>query len=108
MDMKIATEVGIRARLMVQVPVACNAHSSAAGHGAPAPSQAATKAPAQWTINPGQVPAGRTLALMPPPGANSGNSGNSGTAPGRVGDLHTFVQLAPPVGRRVWRALGVA
>ena len=71
-------QLGIRARVVVDAPVGCTAPSPMAGHGVPAPPHG--NATAQWTIDPRQVPVGRTLALTPPPGANTGNSGNSGNS----------------------------
>ena len=80
--------LGIRAQVLPQVPVRCRDRSLMAGQGAPAPKGTVTDA--RWTIDPRQVPAGRTLALTPPPSrrqqrrrgnsgtASSGDSGNSG------------------------------
>jgi hypothetical protein len=77
-------ELGIRARVMRQLPAGYRCTSTVAHQGR---SRSAGTEPtrsianAHWTIDPRKVPAGQTLALTPPPappGANSGNSGNSG------------------------------
>ena len=71
-------QLGIRAKVLPQVPVRCRDRSPMAGQGAPAPQGNFTDA--HWTIDLRKVPAGHTLALTPPPGSggNSGNSGNTG------------------------------
>ncbi len=83
-------QLGVRAKVMQQVPAdyRCTSWVAQQGQGAPTAatsSSAPAPAPAHWTIDPRKVPAGRTLALTPPPpppGDNSSNSGNSGNSTG--------------------------
>ena len=81
-------QLGVRAKVMQQVPASyrCTSTVVQQGQGAPAQERSSTSssiANAHWTIDPRKIPAGQTLALTPPPappGADSGNSGNSGNS----------------------------
>jgi hypothetical protein len=77
-------QLGIRAQVMQHAPAGFRCTSTVAQPGQGAPASERYIAKVHWTIDPRRVPAGRTLALTPPPsppggtGGNSGNSGNSG------------------------------
>ena len=74
-------QLGVRAKVMQQVPAGYRCTSTVAQQGQ---SRSAGAEPtrsianAHWTIDPRKVPAGRTLALTPPPAPNSGNSRSGG------------------------------
>ncbi len=77
-------QLGVRAKVMQQVPAGYRCTSAVAQQGQSLSAGAEptrSTANAHWTIDPRKVPAGRTLALTPPPappGANRGNSGSGG------------------------------
>ena len=70
-------QLGVRAKVMQQVPAGYRCTSTVAQQGQGAPARSRRAAPrrrpgrsianAHWTIDPRKVPAGRTLALTPPP-----------------------------------------
>jgi hypothetical protein len=74
-------QLGIRATVMSQAPAGCRTWTISM-HGAPPPSRQI--ASSRWTIDPSQVPAGRTLVLAPPPpGSGKGGRRPHGTPPPR-------------------------
>jgi hypothetical protein len=94
-------ELGIRARVMTQVPAGCtNAIANAPLTTVVAPAQSNTIANAHWTIDPRRVPRGQTLVLT---AGNSGSGADASTTHPRAESVVVpkWMQLscpAPPPG----------
>jgi hypothetical protein len=73
-------QLGIRAEVMQHAPAGFRCTSTIAQPGRGAPASERYIANVHWTIDPRRVPAGRTLALTPPPSPPGGGSGNSGSS----------------------------
>ena len=75
-------QLGVRAKVMQQAPAGYRCTSTVAQQGQSLSAGAEPTrsiANAHWTIDPRKVPAGRTLALTPPPAPPEANHGNSGS-----------------------------